>query len=147
VLHRLNRELIDQELSENPFITMVYVLFNHRDGALQFARAGHPYPLYVPRVGDLQLWKQEGLLLGVVDAHFPARTYTLLPGDKVLLYTDGIDSASFENQEPGTASLVACAARHRTLPVHEFVDQVARDLFGGKAQPDDLTLLGLEILE
>src|SRR5262249_54655353 len=51
VLQRLNRDLIDQALSENPFITMAYVLFNMRDGTLQFARAGHPCPLYVPRQG------------------------------------------------------------------------------------------------
>ena len=30
VLKRLNRDLIDQALSENPFITMVYMLLNFR---------------------------------------------------------------------------------------------------------------------
>ena len=47
VLGRLNKELIDQQLSDTPFITMAYGLFNHREGVLQFARAGHPYPLLV----------------------------------------------------------------------------------------------------
>ena len=42
--------------------------------------------------------------------------------------------------------MLACAARHRALPVQAFVDQLARDLFGASAQPDDLTLLGLECL-
>jgi sigma-B regulation protein RsbU (phosphoserine phosphatase) len=144
VLRRLNRDLIEQDLSENPFITMAYGLFDHRAGAVSLARAGHPYPLYVPRAGPVQFWHQEGLLLGVVDAGFPARTYRLEPGDKVLLYTDGIDSAAFEGREPGAASLQACAERHRELPVEEFVARLARDLFGASAQPDDLTLLGLE---
>src|SRR5438552_479200 len=35
VLQRLNRELVEQKLSESPFITMVYALFNFRDGTLQ----------------------------------------------------------------------------------------------------------------
>jgi phosphoserine phosphatase RsbU/P len=144
VLQRLNRDLIEQKLSENPFITMAYALLDHRDGTLSFARAGHPYPLYVPREGGLQLWQQEGLLLGIVDATFPARTHRLAPGDKVLLYTDGIDSASFGGEAPGAPSLLACAERHRALPVQEFVERVARDLFGAEAHPDDLTLLGLE---
>src|SRR5262245_30386893 len=96
VLKHLNRELIDQALSENPFITMVYALFNHQDGTLQFARAGHPYPLYVPANGEPQFWRQEGLLLGIVDATFTDQVYPLQPGDKVLLYSDGIDNASFE---------------------------------------------------
>ena len=59
---------------------------------MRFARAGHPYPLLIPREGDLDWWQQEGLLLGVVDATFPTHTYQLQAGDKVLLYSDGVDN-------------------------------------------------------
>jgi phosphoserine phosphatase RsbU/P len=145
VLGKLNKELVDQQLSENPFITMAYGLFNHRDATLQFARAGHPYPLYVPRDGGLELWQLQGLLLGVVDASFPVATHQLRHGDKVLFYTDGVDNAAFEDQPPGTPSLLACAERHRHLPVDEFVNRLARDLFVGNSNPDDVTLLGLEV--
>jgi sigma-B regulation protein RsbU (phosphoserine phosphatase) len=144
VLARLNRDLIEQHLSENPFITMAYALYNHHDRHLTFARAGHPYPLYLPREGEPTFWRQEGLLLGVVDAQYPARTYDLAPGDKVLLYSDGIDSATYEGHEPGADSLLACAGKHRHLPIQDLIARLARDLFGASAQPDDLTLLGLE---
>ncbi len=144
VLFRLNRDLIEQELSEHPFITMVYGLFNHVDGTLQFARAGHPYPLHIPREGEPTLWKQDGLLLGIVDAKFPLSTHRLLPGDKLLFYTDGVDQARFDNQTDGVDSLLASARRHRSLPVQEFVNKLARDLFAEGRQDDDLTLLGLE---
>jgi serine phosphatase RsbU (regulator of sigma subunit) len=147
VLFRLNRDLIDQQLSEHPFITMVYALFNHQDGTLQFARAGHPYPLLVPRRGPLQLWRQEGMLLGVLDARFPAQAHHLSPGDKVLIYSDGVDAATFEGHAEGADSLLACAERHRDLPVQDFVARLARDLFGAGPQQDDLTLLGLELCE
>jgi sigma-B regulation protein RsbU (phosphoserine phosphatase) len=144
VLHRLNRDLIEQKLSDTPFITMLYALYNHQDGSLRFARAGHPYPLLIPRHGEVRFLRQTGLLLGVVEAVFPGTSQQLEPGDKVLLYSDGIDSAVFEGQEPGAASLLACAVRHRHLPVADLIDRLARDLFGASAQPDDLTLLGLE---
>lgn len=146
VLQRLNRDLIEQALSEHPFITMVYVLLNFKDGTLTFARAGHPYPLYVPREGAPQLWQVAGSLLGVFETVFPAQTQRLQPGDKVLLYSDGIDGAHFEGQPPGVDSLVACAARHRALPVQDFLTAVARDLFGESDPDDDLTLFGLEVL-
>ncbi|HWG43017.1 MAG TPA: SpoIIE family protein phosphatase [Gemmataceae bacterium] len=145
VLQRLNKDLIDQHLSEHPFITMVYALYNHEEGTFRFARAGHPYPLHVPREGEPAFWRQEGLLLGVVDAAFPARTYAVKPGDKVLLCSDGIDTGRFEGHAPGADSLLACAARHRALPIQNFVDRLARDLFGASEQPDDLTLLGMEV--
>lgn len=144
VLFRLNRDLIEQQLSEHPFITMVYGLFNHQEGIVHVARAGHPYPLLVPREGEVQLWQQEGLLLGVLDAQFPSRSYRMALGDKLIFYSDGVDNARFENYPAGVDSLLACAARHRELPIQEFVARLARDLFGANAQPDDLTLLGLE---
>jgi sigma-B regulation protein RsbU (phosphoserine phosphatase) len=147
VLNRLNKDLIEQELSENPFITMVYGMFNHREGTLRFSRAGHPYPLHVPRAGDVQLLQVEGLLLGVVDATFPDQTRQLQAGDKVLLYSDGVDTAVFEGNPAGSDSLLACAARHRELPVAEFVERLARDLFHETDQPDDLTLFGLEVCD
>jgi phosphoserine phosphatase RsbU/P len=145
ILQRLNKDLLDQQLSEQPFITMAYALYNHRDSTFCFARAGHPYPLHIPKEGEPAFWRQDGVLLGVLDAVFPARTYTLQPGDKVLLYSDGIDSGCFEDHRPGSESLRACAVRHRHLPIHDFINRLARDLFGASEQPDDLTLLGLEI--
>lgn len=144
VLQRLNRDLLEQELPENPFITMVYCLYNHHDGALSFARAGHPYPLYVPANGEPELWRQEGLLLGVVDAHFPARCRVLQPGDKLLLYSDGIDEACIEGNAPGTPSLLAAVGRHRAKTAPELVEAVARDLFASGQRADDVTLFALE---
>ncbi|MGL4553037.1 MAG: PP2C family protein-serine/threonine phosphatase [Gemmataceae bacterium] len=144
VLTRLNRELIDQQLSEQPFITMAYGLLNTADGTVQVARAGHPYPLHVPRDGDVTLWKQDGMLLGFAEARYPCHTHRLEPGDKLVLYTDGVDEARFEGHPVGADSLVACAARHRALPVAEFVAALARDLFAGQTVSDDLTLLALE---
>jgi sigma-B regulation protein RsbU (phosphoserine phosphatase) len=145
VLRRLNKDLIDQHLSEQPFLTIAYALYNHQQGTFRFARAGHPYPLYVPCEGEPAFWRQEGLLLGVVDAAFPAHTYAVKPGDKVLLYSDGIGSGYLEDHPPGGDSLLACAVRHRHLPIGDFVDRLARDLFRAGAMPDDLTLLGLEV--
>jgi sigma-B regulation protein RsbU (phosphoserine phosphatase) len=146
VLSHLNRELIEQELSESPFITMVYVLLNHQDGRLSFARSGHPYPLYLPHDGPPEQWQVEGSLLGVFDTEFPLGTRQLRPGDKVLLYTDGIDGASYEDHPAGFQSLRACAARHRDLPIQDLVDQLAHELFRGSGQGDDITVLGVEMV-
>jgi phosphoserine phosphatase RsbU/P len=145
VLQRLNRDLIDQKLSENPFITMAYALFDMRDATLRFSRAGHPYPLYLPRSGPPLLWQIEGSLLGVFDIQYRLQSHTLQVGDKVLLYTDGMDGASLEGKPPGLASLLAAAERYRDLPIQELVDRLALELFGQGRQTDDLTLLGMEV--
>ena len=146
VLQRLNRELIEEAMPDNPFITMVYALLDFRTGNFQFSRAGHPYPLYVPQAGKPELLQVSGSLLGVFEAEFPERTHQLHPGDKLLFYTDGIDGVEFKGQPPGSKSLLACAAQCRELPIQEFVQRMARDLSGQSKPQDDLTLLGMEVL-
>ena len=144
VLERLNRDLIDQQLADLPFITMVDVLYNCQDGTLQFARAGHPYPLYLPKDGKPILWQSEGSLLGVFETPFPLQTHHLKPGDKLLLYTDGMDAASFERHSVGLASLLAAAEQFQELPIEELVERLASDLFTQTRQADDLTVFGME---
>jgi sigma-B regulation protein RsbU (phosphoserine phosphatase) len=147
VLQRLNRELIEQQLSDTPFITMVYALLNHRDGSFSFSRSGHPYPLHIPRVGEPSFWQIEGSLLGVFDTPYVVRSERLQPGDKVLLYTDGMDAAGFEGRTPGAQSLLAFAGQFRQTPIDELVRLLPQELFKATRQTDDLTVLGLEVLE
>ncbi len=147
VLQKLNVDLVEQQIPDLPFITMVYALFNHATGTLQFSRAGHPYPLYLPREGKPVLSQIEGSLLGVFDTKFRLQTHQLQPGDRFVLYTDGMDAASFEQHQVGIPSLLAAAERFRTLPIDEFVDRLASDLFTQTRLNDDLTVFGLEVIE
>ncbi len=147
VLHRLNRELIAQEIQDLPFITMIYTLFNWESGVLHFSRAGHPYPLFIPREGKPTLWQMEGSLLGVFETPYYLQTQQLKAGDKLILYTDGTDGASFEQHAVGLTSLLAAAAEFRRLPIEDLVERLASDLFTQTQLKDDLTIFGLEMVE
>ena len=146
VLQKLNRDMVDQELSDTPFITMAYALFNHAEGTLSFSRAGHPHPLYLPAGGEPTLWPLEGSLLGVFETQYRVRTEKLRPGDKLLLYTDGVDGAAFADRPVGLPSLLAAASCFRELPVGELIEHLAQNLFTQTKQADDLTLLGMEVV-
>jgi sigma-B regulation protein RsbU (phosphoserine phosphatase) len=143
VLARLNRDLIAQGLAELPFITMVYGLLDCRSGQLQFARAAHPYPLYLPKDGAPEQWQSAGTLLGIFEAEYPAQRRELHAGDKLLIYTDGLPKG--ENAVGPPAPLVRAVAEHRDLPIAAFVERLATDLVAGQPQNDDFTLLGLEV--
>lgn len=145
VLVRLNRDLMEQALSESPFITMVYGYFDSRDATLHFARAGHPHPILLSGDRPPELLKVEGPLLGVFETQYFVHRQPLQTGDKVLLYTDGSDVVGFDGRPMGLDSLLACADRHRALPVKEFIENTAGDLTRQSEHEDDFTLLGLEV--
>ena len=90
VLYGLNRELVALGLPEPPFVTMLYMQVNCRDGAIAFARASHPLPLYIPQSGEPEYWPASGTLLGVFEADFPGQTKQLRLGDRVLIVSDGV---------------------------------------------------------
>ena len=142
VLYRLNRDLIDQQLSEHPFITMVYGLYSTAERTLAFARAGHPYPLLVPAKGEPRFLEVHGTLLGVFETEFIMRTEPLQPGDKVLFYTDGLETADVTAR-----SLLTHVPQYRDQPIDAMVSLLADDLVGEAGLADDLTLLGLEVVE
>lgn len=141
VLARLNRELIAQGLAELPFVTMVYGLLDSRSGQVQFARAAHPHPVYLPHDGAAQQWQTPGTLLGVFEAEYPPLERTLRPGDKLLLYTDGLAET-----HASTVPTAAAEPDHRPLAIQPLVDNLTERMLAGTAQKDDFTVLGLEML-
>jgi sigma-B regulation protein RsbU (phosphoserine phosphatase) len=144
-LQRLNREMLDQALPEDPFITMIYLLLDCRDGTVRFARAGQPHPLYLPSDGEPRLWQAPGSLLGVFETQFSVQTHQLRPGDKVVLSSNGLGATHAIEAHPGAGgALLASASRHRALPIDEVIDHLYRELCP-LAGEDDLTLLGLEM--
>jgi len=144
VLARLNRDLIAQGLADLPFITMVYGLLDCQSGGVDIARAGHPYPVYLPRVGEPESWESPGTLLGVFEAEYPVLRRQLHPGDKLLVFTDGLPTEVAEIGQPGP--VLHAAAEHRGLPIEAFVDRVTEALLAEQERPDDFTLLGVELL-
>jgi serine phosphatase RsbU (regulator of sigma subunit)/CheY-like chemotaxis protein len=149
VLTRLDWEFPYAKFSK--FFTIVYMVLDVRTGLLTYANAGHPSPVAVPPDGRLLTLEERGTIIGLEGfAPFEETTRTLAPGEKVLLYSDGL--VDFQNEsgeffgEGRFLDLVAgCSGR----PVTEVVTAVGRQLnrFGGEARPrDDVSLLGLEYL-
>lgn len=145
VLNRLNSDLLNLALPEPPFVTLCYLQLGALDGTVTMARAAHPAPLHVPRDDDPQYWQVSGTLLGVFDAEYPVLQKQLAPGDKLLLYSDGVHPPSIS---PGGMNdpLIEAVQRHRGLAAQPFVDALARDLVDDSRQPEDCTLVAIEML-
>jgi sigma-B regulation protein RsbU (phosphoserine phosphatase) len=140
-LTRLNRELLALELPERPFVMMLYGILGARDSRVAFASAGNHSALYLPRGGTPSFLSSPGSFLGVHDTFLTNQTQVLRPGDKLLFASDGVGGGP----DSANSALLAAATRAREMPVEELVANVSMDLLDCCPDPDDFTLLGVEL--
>lgn len=151
VLVGLNATLIRQKLPHCQFITATYTLIDVENRTLRLARGGHPHPLRVGADGAISEVRVEGGLLGVTDipGDFEESQFALNPGEKLVLYTDGLDEyVLLPRANPSDAPRFTDAfAEWARLPAEEFLAAVERELtdHAGSLHPsDDVTLLVIE---
>lgn len=118
VLTALNEAML-QQLPEDRFCTVACVRLEPEDGSpgvgLDVSRAGHPPPLVVRSDGSVQEVGCSGRVLGVFpDAELQDTPLRLMPGEALVLYTDGVTEArspdgEFFGEERLRALLRSCA--------------------------------------
>src|SRR5262249_43968917 len=77
------------------FVTAAYAYIDADEGRLRYAAAGHPPAVLVRRGGEIEEMSVGGIVLG----YFPDWSYVsaeraFRPGDRLILYTDGLIEAS-----------------------------------------------------
>ncbi len=146
---RLNVSLLEQGLSGSTFATAAYGIVDVHTGRVTLARGGHPSPLRLGADGTVTPVECDGGLLGILpDETFTETTFTLAAGDRLLLYTDGVEVAFAEASADSLEHWRATLATHAAGPAADLLSACATavDRFNGDAPPrDDLTLLVLEM--
>ncbi len=123
-----NEFLLRQQWTEG-FATAVHVSVDLATGATTVHTAGHPPALVVRSCGEVQRVDLSGPLLGVVpDAAYPPATFTLQPGDAVVVYTDGVVEDAGTDLDDGIARLSALLLAHRADGTDGLAQRVLDDL-------------------
>ncbi len=79
--------------SQIPYVTAFYARYYPVSRRLEWSRGGHP-PALLLRGTVIQELESDGLFLGMFDdEHYEQGDSVLLPGDRVIFYTDGITEA------------------------------------------------------
>jgi Stage II sporulation protein E (SpoIIE) len=122
-----NRHLVEQFPGAD-FVTGLMLELDVDNGAATILNAGHPPPLLLRDGGVSELLVPPGLPLGLVDAaHYPLHSIQLRPGDRLLLFTDGITEAHRRGeQEFGYRRLAAMLAEQSDLKPPELVRHLTR---------------------
>lgn len=149
VLTSLNGDLAAQELPNCQFVTACYGCVDTRSHEVTFARAGHPHPILVTASGACREVETSGGLLGVfAEGDFPSITLTLEPGDKLVLYSDGLEETVLAGRDKdGRACFGPAFLEAVHLPARECLDALGHHLDGaeGSLQPaDDQSCLIIE---
>ncbi len=149
VLKELNTRMCNQNLGQL-FATCCYCLLNTRTLQLTWCRGGHPYPILIRKDGSIKNLESRGSLIGVFDeAEFVQKSVQLEPGDKVILYSDGLDKVvgrCEDDNEYVFSDNFRSLARYRIEHLISEFAMLSRHMQFNPEEMDDRTVVGMEIL-
>lgn len=146
----LNQDICQQNLSRCQFCTAIYAVLDVENLTLDHTRAGHPEALLMRADGRLELLQADGALLGIFpESPFERVRTQLQPGDRIVLYTDGLEDAIMgtgDDREDGEfadrlATLAGVPREEMLLQVNAWIDEN----FHQAEEEDDITMLVVDI--
>jgi len=149
ILPALNRMLFQnlrQRMGRDDHATLTVFRF-FADGRLAYAGA-HEDIVVCNQAGEVRTIGTHGTWVGIsedISHELESRIIQLVPGDLVVLYTDGIPEARHEHESYGMPRLLAEIEKRHAQSVEEILGGVMRTVFdfcSGNPQ-DDATLLVL----
>jgi hypothetical protein len=122
------------------------------DLSLRFTNAGHNFPMLFRDGAPPRTLETGGLVVGMLEGPpYEEEVVPLLPGDRVLFYTDGLSEGARADGEMFGEERIA--ELFRALPVdlsaRELVDRTLagfRDFLGDAEAGDDVTVMVLRVL-
>lgn len=148
ILKRTNTQL-QHSISRDLFVTCQYAMLDPSTGLLQFARAGHPFPVLYSsgKAAEIQV---KGMALGMLDKQeYEECRVQIDPGSCLVMYSDGLsESHNTHGDEFGAERLISVLENRPSEK--SWIDAILAGLddFKGvdRLAEDDLTLLSIERL-
>jgi serine phosphatase RsbU (regulator of sigma subunit) len=145
VLARLNH-FLHRSVEPGRFVTAFLAVLDAADGRMLYSNAGHNAPLVVSADGAVQRLEAGGLILGIFEeAAYETGEVTLAPGDRLVLFTDGVTEAMNEQdeqwQEERLVELVRASAALDSATLIRRIVEAVRAFEGARGASDDVTLI------
>ena len=146
-MESLNAFLLERTGGEK-YATIVYCLLD-RSGRLSYVNAAHCPPLVIRPNGELAELKTTGMPVGLLEgAEFELAERCLTPGDKLLIYSDGVTEAQngagafFGKQR--LRDVAAANAAGSCSALHDAIAAAVTAFTESAPQSDDITMVVLE---
>lgn len=148
ILAFLNQLVLQGEYHR--FITVAYCRMKFFEGCVQvtLGRAGHPPPLLLRQDGSVKAVGKPGTLIGVTpDPKLTDQVIKVLPGESLVLYTDGITEARGTEGQFGQdrleTELSMCAGRS-ARQIADHLGEVV-EAFQTERSHDDMAILVIRV--
>lgn len=139
--------MISTDSRSGMFVTLFYGVLDEKSRDLVYANAGHPPPLlFRSSLDNFKELEVTGIALGALcGMEYEERKIGLMPGDVLVLYTDGVTEAINRDVEQyGTTRLCSIVRRTHHLPAQKIMECILEDIScfsGDQAQFDDITMV------
>ena len=136
----------------NRFITFFWGILDVQTRQFRYTNAGHNPPYLLRKNGTMEKLEEGGMILGIFKTTTPyaEASVTILPGDVLVMYTDGITEAMNQENEQFTEERFEVILNKSThLSAKEIIRQIQKELeihTQATPQSDDITLLVLKAL-
>jgi sigma-B regulation protein RsbU (phosphoserine phosphatase) len=133
------------------FATFFLARVDGRNLTLTFSNAGHNFPMLFRGAGQPLTLERGGTVVGILeDATFDEESIDLRPGDRLVMYTDGITEAEnargdLFGEERLIAAVHAIPAERSAREVTEGIVRAVRGFLDGKEAGDDMTVMVLRV--
>jgi serine phosphatase RsbU (regulator of sigma subunit) len=147
VMSRINKYVCERSQLRN-YATVFYTTVD-RAGVARWINAGHCPPLVVRAAGGVEPLPASGCPVGLFPmSPFGQEQIQLRPGDKMVIYTDGVSEAENPGgqqfSEERLTELVQHYSKVPAAELHKAIIDAVGVFTAGASQNDDLTLLILE---
>ena len=139
--------------SELMFATACCASFDLKTGRIRHANAGHPLPMLISADGTVTPAQVEPKALGPAlglfgDARYEHSEIELVPGKRVIFYTDGLTEArNSDQQEFSEEGMMKSLRTHAGEPLSQVLDTLVADAVAFTGAPvfeDDVCILGVD---
>jgi hypothetical protein len=131
------------------FTTAFLAEYDSVHRTVHYINAGHNNPILRRASGQIERLDVGGLPFGIMpEAAYQAATVTLVPGDWLIIFTDGlVEAVNARDEEYGEARLLTTLETGKSLPPNDLLKRLMSELdmfVGNTPQHDDVTCMLLK---
>ncbi len=147
----INETLFDKTATN--FITAFYGIINTEYKTFKYSNAGHCAPIYYNvKENVTNKLETDGIVLGAFEGvEFEEKKIQISPGDKLLLYTDGlVETMDFNRNQYGIRGLQSFTDKFSKKPIGQFVHELYNDVCEWMPETanfeDDIVIIGIDFI-